>query len=93
MQMFMPPQRFIVILFTYQLLALMVARFSLNDWRKIMVQQIMKKSSATTPNYLIYSRMMAEDFALSRVTNAISHANTIVLGSILNNCEPGHKHL
>ena len=58
-----------------------------------MVQQIMKKSSATTPNYLIYSRMMAEDFALSRVTNAISHANTIVLGSILNSCEPGHKHL
>ena len=54
---------------------------------------LMKKSSATAPNYLIYSRMMAEDFALSRVTNAISHANTIVLGSILNNCEPGHKHL
>ena len=58
-----------------------------------MVQQIMKKSSATTPNYLIYSRMMAEDFALSRVTNAISNANTIVLGSILNSCELGPKHL
>jgi hypothetical protein len=30
---------------------------------KTMVQQIMKKSSATTPNCLIDSGMMAEDFA------------------------------
>ena len=53
----------------------------------------MKKSSAITPNHLIYSGMMAENFALSRVTNAISNANTIVLGSILNSCELGPKHL
>ena len=52
----------------------------------------MKKSSATTPNHLIYSGMMAEDFALSRVTNAISHASTIVLGNILNSCESELKH-
>ena len=53
----------------------------------------MKKSSAITPNHLIYSGMMAENFALSRVTNAMSNANTIVLGSILNSCELGPKHL
>jgi len=60
---------------------------------KAMVQQIMKKSSAITPNYLIDNGMMAEDFAQPRVTNAISHANTIVLVSILTSCEPGSKHL
>ena len=53
----------------------------------------MKKSSAITPNHLIYNGMMAENFALSRVTNAISNANTIVLGSILNSCELGFKYL
>ena len=53
----------------------------------------MKKSSAIAPNHLIYRGMMAEDFAPSRVTNAISYANTIVLGNILNSCELGPKHL
>ena len=53
----------------------------------------MKKSSAITPNHLIYSGMMAEIFAPFCVINAISHTNTIVLGSLLNSCEPGLKHL